>query len=150
MTPLLVLVAGPYRSGTDGDPARIAANLHRLEAAALAVYRRGHVPMIGEWVSLPLAVAAGSRQVGDAISETFLYPAAHRLLRRCDAVLRIDGASRGRTRTSVSQDSSASRSISRPTTFRSRRTIRIADQAGRRPAGAPPAALGIGRLTASL
>ncbi|OXI89734.1 DUF4406 domain-containing protein [Burkholderia sp. AU31652] len=88
MTPLLVLVAGPYRSGTDGDPARIAANLHRLEAAALAVYRRGHV-------SLPLAVAAGSRQVGDAISETFLYPAAHRLLRRCDAVLRIDGASRG-------------------------------------------------------
>ncbi|CAB3970101.1 NUDIX hydrolase [Burkholderia aenigmatica] len=95
MTPLLVLVAGPYRSGTDGDPARIAANLHRLEAAALAVYRRGHVPMIGEWVSLPLAVAAGSRQVGDAISETFLYPAAHRLLQRCDAVLRIDGASRG-------------------------------------------------------
>lgn len=31
MTPLLVLVAGPYRSGTDGDPARIAANLHRLD-----------------------------------------------------------------------------------------------------------------------
>lgn len=58
MTPQLVLVAGPYRSGTDGDPARIAANLRRLEAAALAVYRRGHVPMIGEWVSLPLAAAA--------------------------------------------------------------------------------------------
>ncbi|KVL17027.1 hypothetical protein [Burkholderia sp. MSMB1826] len=95
MTPRLVLVAGPYRSGTDGDPARIAANLHRLEAAALAVYRRGHVPMIGEWVSLPLAAAAGSTQIGDAIGETFLYPAAHRLLRRCDAVLRIDGVSRG-------------------------------------------------------
>ncbi|KWE61674.1 hypothetical protein [Burkholderia sp. MSMB2157WGS] len=95
MTPRLVLVAGPYRSGTDGDPARIAANLHRLEAAALAVYRRGHVPMIGEWVSLPLAAAAGSTRVGDAIGETFLYPAAHRLLRRCDAVLRIDGGSRG-------------------------------------------------------
>ncbi|VWB53097.1 NUDIX hydrolase [Burkholderia pseudomultivorans] len=58
MTPQLVLVAGPYRSGTDGAPARIAANLRRLEAAALAVHRRGHVPMIGEWVSLPLAVAA--------------------------------------------------------------------------------------------
>ncbi|AOI91481.1 DUF4406 domain-containing protein [Burkholderia pseudomultivorans] len=95
MTPQLVLVAGPYRSGTDGDPARIAANLRRLETAALAVYRRGHVPMIGEWLSLPLAAAAGSRQVGDAVSDAFLYPAAHRLLRRCDAVLRIDGASRG-------------------------------------------------------
>ncbi|KVG62834.1 hypothetical protein [Burkholderia pseudomultivorans] len=95
MTPQLVLVAGPYRSGTDGDPARIAANLRRLETAALAVYRRGHVPMIGEWLSLPLAAAAGSRQVGDAVGDAFLYPAAHRLLRRCDAVLRIDGASRG-------------------------------------------------------
>ncbi|AOJ74908.1 MULTISPECIES: hypothetical protein [Burkholderia] len=95
MTPLLVLVAGPWRSGTDGDPARIAANLRRLEQAALAVYRRGHVPMIGEWLSLPLATAAGATAIGDAISESFLYPAAHRLLRRCDAVLRIDGASRG-------------------------------------------------------
>ncbi|AOJ12803.1 DUF4406 domain-containing protein [Burkholderia vietnamiensis] len=93
MTPLLVLVAGPWRSGTDGDLARIAANLRRLEQAALAVYRRGHVPMIGEW--LPLAAAAGATAIGDAISESFLYPAAHRLLRRCDAVLRIDGASRG-------------------------------------------------------
>jgi len=32
--PLLDLIAGPYRSGTDGDPARAAANLARLEAAA--------------------------------------------------------------------------------------------------------------------
>ncbi|RQS70181.1 DUF4406 domain-containing protein [Burkholderia sp. Bp8963] len=95
MTPQLILIAGPYRSGTDGDPARVAANLARLEQAALAVYRRGHVPMIGEWLSLPLAAAAGSRQVGDAVSDAFLYPAAHRLLHRCDAVLRIDGASRG-------------------------------------------------------
>lgn len=112
MTPLLVLVAGPYRSGTDGDPARIAANLHRLEEAALAVYRRGHVPMIGEWVSLPLAVAAGSRQVGDAISETFLYPAAHRLLCRCDAVLRIDGASRG-----ADMDVGLARQLGKPVYF---------------------------------
>lgn len=32
-----ILIAGPYRSGTDGDPQRIAANLARLEQAALAV-----------------------------------------------------------------------------------------------------------------
>ncbi|CAB3758036.1 hypothetical protein GQ57_08525 [Burkholderia sp. MSh2] len=112
MTPLLVLIAGPYRSGTDGDPARIAANLHRLETTALAVYRRGHMPMIAEWVSLPLAVAAGSRQVGDAISESFLYPAAHRLLHRCDAVCRIDGASRG-----ADADVSLARQLGKPVYF---------------------------------
>ncbi|MBN3820949.1 DUF4406 domain-containing protein, partial [Paraburkholderia sp. Se-20369] len=76
MTPQLILVAGPYRSGTGGDPARIAANLARLEQAALAVYRRAHLPVIGAWVSLPLAAPARSRQVGDAVRESCLYPAA--------------------------------------------------------------------------
>lgn len=95
MKPQLILIAGPYRSGTNGDPARIADNLLRLERAALAVYQRGHMPMIGEWVSLPLARMAGSVQIGDAISEAFLYPVAHRLIQRCDAILRIDGESKG-------------------------------------------------------
>ncbi|HID9653970.1 TPA: NUDIX hydrolase [Serratia marcescens] len=89
-----ILIAGPYRSGTDGDPQRIAANLARLEQTALAVYQRGHVPVIGEWLALPLA-AAGSTQVGDAVSEAFLYPVAHRLIAQCQAVYRIEGASAG-------------------------------------------------------
>ncbi|HCR2993053.1 TPA: NUDIX hydrolase [Serratia marcescens] len=90
-----ILIAGPYRSGTDGDPQRIAANLARLEQAALAVYQRGHVPVIGEWLALPLAAAAGSTQVGDAVSEAFLYPVAHRLIAQCQAVYRIEGGSAG-------------------------------------------------------
>ncbi|MBM1296403.1 NUDIX hydrolase [Serratia nematodiphila] len=90
-----ILIAGPYRSGIDGDPQRIAANLARLEQAALAVYQRGHVPVIGEWLALPLAAAAGSTQVGDAVSEAFLYPVAHRLIAQCQAVYRIEGASAG-------------------------------------------------------
>ena len=93
--PLLVLVAGPYRSGTDGDPQRIRQNLQRLESHALGVYNAGHIPLIGEWVALPLATQAGSAEVGDAISEQYLYPVAGRLLERCDAVLRIEGASKG-------------------------------------------------------
>ena len=93
--PLLVLVAGPYRSGTDGDPQRIRQNLQRLESFALGVYKAGHIPLIGEWVALPLAEQAGSSEVGDAISEQYLYPVAGRLLERCDAVLRIEGASKG-------------------------------------------------------
>jgi hypothetical protein len=95
MKPLLVLIAGPYRSGTDGDPEKIARNLHALEQAALAVYRRGHTPMIGEWIALPLAREAGSVNLQDHIAEQFLYPVAERLLRHCDAVWRIDGASQG-------------------------------------------------------
>ena len=95
MTPLLVLIAGPYRSGTGGDPKKIAHNLQVLEKAALTLYQRGHVPVIGEWLALPLAREAGSTAPGDAISEAFLYPVAARLLRRCDAVWRIDGASKG-------------------------------------------------------
>ncbi|MBV8657685.1 MAG: DUF4406 domain-containing protein [Burkholderiales bacterium] len=95
MKPMMILVAGPYRSGTGDDPAKIAANLHRLETAALAVYERGHVPMIGEWVALPLAKCAGSTEVGDPISERFLYPTAARLIEHCDAILRLTGASKG-------------------------------------------------------
>ena len=93
--PLLVLVAGPYRSGTDGDPQKIRQNLRRLESFALGVYKAGHIPLIGEWVALPLAEQAGSAEVGDAISEQYLYPVAGRLLERCDAVLRIEGESNG-------------------------------------------------------
>ncbi|MGO2155803.1 MAG: NUDIX hydrolase [Serratia proteamaculans] len=91
----LILIAGPYRSGTDGNAQRIADNLQRLEQAALEVYQRGHVPVIGEWLALPLAAAAGSTRHGDAISEEYLYPVAHRLIAQCQAVYRIEGASAG-------------------------------------------------------
>lgn len=95
MNAQLILIAGPYRSGTGGDAQRIADNLHRLEQAALAVYQRGHVPVIGEWLALPLAAAAGSTQLGDAVSEAFLYPVAHRLIAQCQAIYRLEGASTG-------------------------------------------------------
>jgi hypothetical protein len=95
MNAQFILVAGPYRSGTQGDPARIASNLRRLEETALQIYRRGHIPMIGEWVALPLAAIAGSEAIGDAVSEEFLYPVAGRLIEQCDAVFRIEGKSTG-------------------------------------------------------
>jgi type III secretory pathway component EscU len=93
--PLIILIAGPYRSGTNDDPQLIAKNLDRLESYALSVYRAGHIPMIGEWIALPLIRKAGGVELGDAISEQFLYPVASRLLERCDAVLRIEGGSKG-------------------------------------------------------
>ena len=94
-TPLLILIAGPYRSGTGDDPAKLAANLARLEEAAWPVFRAGHVPMIGEWVALPVLRGAGATGVGDPLAEQVMYPTAQRLLAHCDAVLRLPGDSTG-------------------------------------------------------
>jgi len=93
--PLLVLIAGPYLSGTGGDPARIAANRERLESLALPIYSRGHLPLVGEWMAWPIIRAAGGQVPGDEVFRQYQYPVAHRLIERCDAVLRIPGESRG-------------------------------------------------------
>lgn len=92
---MLILIAGPYRSGTGDDPVLMTQNLARLEQAALPLFRAGHVPVIGEWLALPLLRQAGSQAPGDAAYEEIAYPIAHRLLQHCDAVLRLPGASKG-------------------------------------------------------
>ncbi len=92
---MLILIAGPYRSGTNDDPKLIQQNMDNLEAMALPIFRKGHVPMIGEWVALPIMQQAGSKTVGDEIWTEVQYPVAHRLLEKCDAILRIPGASKG-------------------------------------------------------
>ena len=93
--PLLILIAGPYRSGTDDDPDRIAANVRAMEAYALPLFRAGHVPLLGEWLALPLAALAGTERIGDAAFIEVFHPVADRLVARCDAVLRVGGASAG-------------------------------------------------------
>jgi hypothetical protein len=95
LKPLLVLIAGPYLSGTDGDLGKISANRARLESFALPIYERGHLPMVGEWLALPIIHGAGGRIEGDDVFKAYQYPVAHRLLECCDAVLRIPGESRG-------------------------------------------------------
>jgi hypothetical protein len=92
---LLVLVAGPYRSGTGDDPAKLAANVDAMNQAALHVFRRGHLPVTGEALALPLIEQAGSQTIGDETFDEIFHPIARRLLNRCDAVLRIGGASQG-------------------------------------------------------
>lgn len=92
---MLILIAGPYRSGTNDDPVLIKKNLDNLEAMALPLFRKGHMPIIGEWAALPLLELAGSQKLGDQYWDEIQYPVAHRLLEKCDAVLRIAGASKG-------------------------------------------------------
>jgi hypothetical protein len=93
-----ILVAGPYRSGTGDDPVKMAANVHAMEAYALPLFRAGHVPIVGEWLALPLVALAGSRRIGDPAFDEIFHPIAERLLERCDAVLRVCGASQGADR----------------------------------------------------
>ena len=95
---LMILVAGPYRSGTGGDPAKIEANVEAMTRVALDLYRRGHLPVLGEWFALPLIERAERDAAGgDPFAEIF-HPIAERVLARCDAVLRIGGPSDGADR----------------------------------------------------
>jgi hypothetical protein len=91
----MILIAGPYRSGTSDDPAKMAANVRLMEAYALPLFRAGHIPVVGEWLALPLVALAGSRRVGDEPFNEIFHPIAERLLERCDGVLRVGGASQG-------------------------------------------------------
>ena len=95
---LMILVAGPYRSGTDGDPERITANVEAMTRVSLELYRRGHLPVMGEWFALPLIEQAEREDAaGDSFAEMF-HPVAERVLARCDACLRIGGPSEGADR----------------------------------------------------
>jgi hypothetical protein len=91
----MILIAGPYRSGTGDDPQKMAANVAAMEAHALPLFRAGHIPVVGEWLALPLVHLAGSKRVGDAPFNEIFHPIAERILARCDAVLRVGGASQG-------------------------------------------------------
>ena len=95
MKKLLILVAGPYRSGTNDDPARIAENLRLMTDVALRVYGRGHLPVLGEWFALPLLDAGGPWTLGDERFKAIFHPISLDILARCDAVLRIGGPSAG-------------------------------------------------------
>ena len=50
---------------------------------------------MGEWFALPLLEIAGSKQIGDAIFNEIFHPISRQLVVRCDACLRIGGASQG-------------------------------------------------------
>ncbi len=91
----MILVAGPYRGGTNDDPVLIQRNVEAMEETALQVFRRGHLPVMGEWFALPLLKHAGSTKIGDAVFDEIFHPIARELICKCDAVLRIGGPSSG-------------------------------------------------------
>jgi hypothetical protein len=62
------------------------SNIGAMEAAAMSLFRAGHVPVLGEWIASPLA--AGERTFEDVFT-----PVLERLVERCDSLLRLPGAS---------------------------------------------------------
>ncbi len=94
-SPLMILIAGPYRSGTNDDPALIQKNVDDMNNTALEIYKMGHLPVLGEWFALPLIETAGSKEMGDEIWNKLFHPVAIRLISKCDIVFRIGGPSSG-------------------------------------------------------
>lgn len=93
--PLMILIAGPYRSGTGDDPIKIQANVDAMMGAALHLFREGHLPVLGEWYALPLIEHAGSKKIGDTVFDAIFHPVARRLVAKCDGCLRVGGPSIG-------------------------------------------------------
>jgi len=93
--PLMILVAGPYRSGTDDRHELLEANVRAMSDMALRLFRAGHLPVLGEWFALPLIEHAGSGRIGDDVFNEIFHPISRRIIAKCDACLRIGGASKG-------------------------------------------------------
>jgi len=83
------MVAGPYSAGAADSEAK-AANLRALNEVAVAVFERGHLPIIGVNLALPIIEAAGPGRY-----ERIMMSVSLALAERCDAVLRIGGPSDG-------------------------------------------------------
>jgi hypothetical protein len=86
MQRMWIMIAGPYSTGARTDDER-AENLRTMNRVALEVYRRGHVPIIGVNLALPVIEVAGP----EAFDE-LMMPLS---LRRCGAHRRAIGR-RGR------------------------------------------------------
>jgi len=84
-----IMVAGPYRSGSD-DPEQWAENLRAMNRAAYAVFCKGHVPIIGVNLALPVIKEAQGHTY-----EEIMMPLSLEAAKRCDAILRIGGPSVG-------------------------------------------------------
>ena len=86
-----VLILSPFNSGYDAEPEAFATNLKRMEDKSLPLFRCGHVPMIVEWVAIPVWRAEGGERLGDSHYEDVFEATFRRLLGMCDGVLLLSG-----------------------------------------------------------
>ena len=84
-----IMVSGPYRAGAKSEAER-EANLAAMNRVAYEVLQKGHVPVIGVNMALPIIRATGPEHF-----DRIMMPVSLALVDRCDACLRIGGASNG-------------------------------------------------------
>lgn len=83
---MLIVVAGPYNAATDKEKAK---NLKAMNIAAAAVYKKGHIPVIGVNASLYVADELPEIDRRKVISDI-----SFAVVERCDAIF-IIGSSPG-------------------------------------------------------
>lgn len=84
-----IMIAGPYSTGALSEMDR-ERNLLTLNRAAVALLKKGHVPIIGVNLALPIIRADGAESY-----DRIMMPLSLALADRCDAVLRLEGVSAG-------------------------------------------------------
>lgn len=67
-----IMVGGPYTSGAKTERAR-QENLDAMNRAALTVFEKGHVPIVGVNLALPIISVAGE----DRFDELMMHFARH-------------------------------------------------------------------------
>lgn len=83
------MVAGPYTTNAHSSIER-HQNLLALNRAAYKIFEKGHVPIIGVNMALPIVEAMGKGYFNE-----LMMPMSYALAKKCDAVLRIKGCSLG-------------------------------------------------------
>ena len=84
-----IMIAGPYRSGAKSG-VECEENLRRLNEEATQVLAKGHVPIIGVNLALPIIAAAGAEHYDE-----IMLPLSLAIADRCDGILRVGGPSAG-------------------------------------------------------
>lgn len=69
------------------------ADITAMEEMSVHLFRAGHMPLMGEWFSEPLASLSGLDRAGEETFNQIVHPLGERLLSRCDGVLRVGGPS---------------------------------------------------------
>lgn len=84
-----IMISGPYRTGAKTEADR-ETNLLAMNRVAYQVFRKGHIPIIGVNLALPVI-----QTVGPETYDAVMMPLSLALADRCDAILRIGGFSPG-------------------------------------------------------
>lgn len=86
---MYIMIAGPYTAGSTNRD-NWQQNHKVLNNFAYEVHLKGHIPVIGVNVALPIIETAGFDKFED-----LMMPISLAMADKCDAVLRVGGASKG-------------------------------------------------------